>query len=84
MLDDDFRYYRAHQAELAAQYEGKALVIKCQKVIGVYDSELQALKETMRDHELGSFLIQMCSADPDSVVRTFHSRVKLSGAESPT
>ena len=80
MLEDEFRYYIENQAQLSEQYEGKALVIKDQKVIGAYDSKGEALKKTVVDHELGSFLIQACSSDPNSVVNTFHSRVRLPSA----
>ena len=75
MLENEFRYYIENQAQLSAQYEGKALVIKDQQVIGVHDSEGEALTKTVVDHELGSFLI--CSSDPNSVINTFHSRVKI-------
>ncbi len=80
MLEKEFRYYIQNQAKLSAKFEGKVLVIKNQKVIGVYDSKGEALKKTVVDHELGSFLIQACSSDPNSVVNTFHSRVRLPSA----
>ena len=80
MLEDEFRYYIKNQAQLSEQYEGKTLVLKDQKVIGAYDSKGEALKKTVVDHELGSFLIQACSSDPNSVVNTFHSRVRLPSA----
>ena len=80
MLEKEFRYYIQNQAKLSAEFEGKVLVIKNQKVIGVYDSKGEALKKTVVDHELGSFLIQACSSDPNSVVNTFHSRVRLTSA----
>ena len=81
MLENEFSFYLEHQTELATQHEGKVLVIKDQKVIGVYNTEEAALTETEHGHKLGTFLIQKCSADPDSVVQTFRSRVRLSGAE---
>ena len=80
MLEQEFRYYIQNQAKLSAEFDGKVLVIKNQKVIGVYDSKGEALKKTVVDHELGSFLIQACSSDPNSVVNTFHSRVRLPSA----
>ena len=77
MLENEFSYYIENQAQLSKKFEGKVLVIKDQKVIGVYDSEGEALTKTVVDHELGSFLIQTCSSDPNSVINTFHSRVKI-------
>ena len=81
MLESEFRYYLEHQAALAEKHDGKFLVIKDQKVIGTYDDEEEAIKTTSREHELGTFLVQKCSSDPDSVIYTYHSRVRLSGAE---
>ena len=80
MLEKEFRYYVENRVELSKKYEGKVLVIKDQKVIGVYEKEGEALEKTVADHELGTFLIQKCSSDPNSVVNTFHSRVQLSSA----
>ena len=80
MLENEFHYYIENQAQLSEKYEGKVLVIRDQNVIGVYDSEGEALKKTVVDQELGSFLIQTCSPDPNSVVSTFHSRVRLPSA----
>ena len=81
MLESEFEYYLAHQAELAREHEGKFLVIKDQNVIGVYDDEPQAMNNTLQEHELGSFLVQKCSADRDSVVLTYHSRMRPPGAQ---
>ena len=80
MIEKEFRYYVENRTELSAKYEGKVLVIKDQKVIGVYHSESEALKKTVGNHDLGTFLIQACSSDPNSVVNTFHSRVRLPSA----
>ena len=73
-LEREFQYYLDHQAELAEQYEGKILVIKGEQVIGVYDDEDMAIKTTSEEYELGTFLVQECSADPDSTIVTYHSR----------
>ena len=80
MIEKEFRYYLKNQKELSTKYEGKILVIKDEKVIGIYDSKGEALSKTVVGHELGSFLIQACSSDPNSVVSTFHSRVRLPSA----
>ncbi|MYA22593.1 MAG: hypothetical protein F4Z30_07305 [Gemmatimonadetes bacterium] len=77
-LKDEFQYYLDHQAELAAQYEGKVLVIKDHRVIGAYSSEIEAIRQTTKQHALGTFLVQPCSADPESTLQTYHSRVCFS------
>ncbi len=74
-LQKEYDYYLAHKPELLKQYNGKVLVIKGQAVIGVFDSELEALQETSQSHELGTFLIQRCDPAPESHTQTYHSRV---------
>jgi len=81
-LSDEFDYYINNQKELAKAHEGKVLVIKNREIIGVYESKSEALNETVRKHKLGTFLVQACSSDPNSLVQTFHSRVRRLGAES--
>jgi hypothetical protein len=76
-LTREFDYYLAHQQELARQYSGKFLVIKGQTVIGVFDSELEAVQKTSKSHELGTFLVQKCEASDQSHTQTFHSRVSF-------
>ena len=78
MLKDEFEYFLKHQKELADKYNGKFLVIKGQKVIGVYDSELKAVEETSKKEKLGTFLVQKCEPGEASFTQTFHSRVHFS------
>jgi len=78
MLDDlkkDFEYYIEHQEELVRQYNGKFIVIKNRKIIGVYDSELEAVKNTSKKFEIGTFLVQKCAPGKESYTQTYHSRV---------
>ncbi len=49
--------------------------IKNQKVVGVHDSELQAVQETAKEHDMGTFLVQKCEPGQDSYTQVFHSRV---------
>ena len=82
MLQEEFNFYLEHQGALAKKYGDTVIVIKDKTVIGVYNSEEEAIKETTRTHELGSFLVQKCSADPSSVLHTYRSRVRLFGEET--
>jgi hypothetical protein len=74
-LEREFRYYLAHQDELVRQYSGKVLAIKNQQVIGVYDSEAEAVHTTARTHELGTFIVQLCTPGREAYTRTFYSPV---------
>lgn len=74
-LKPEFEWYLAHKDELLGTYKGRFVVIKNQKVIGAFDSEMQAISETRKTHELGTFLIQKVEPGDASTSLTFHSRV---------
>jgi len=76
-LEDDFKYYLEHQDEFVEQYDGRVLVIKNHKVLGDYDSEFEAVEETSKTEELGTFLVQKCEPGEDAYTATFHSRVSF-------
>lgn len=75
VLEKEFKYYLDHQDELVKKYNGKVIVLKDSKVIGTYDSELEAVKETTKKHKLGTFLVQKCEPGTESYTQTYHSRV---------
>ena len=74
-LEKEFEYYIENQDKLVEKYEGKFLVIKNCKIIGIYDSELEAVNQTSKDHAVGTFLIQKCLPWTESYTQVFHSRV---------
>ncbi len=74
-LEKEFDYYIENQDDLVKRYNGKVIVIKGQQVIGAYDSIPDAIKETMKNHELGTFLTQRCEPGTDAYTMKFHSRV---------
>lgn len=75
MLDKEFKYYLKNQDELVKKYGGKFIVLKDKKVIGVYSSHSEAYNETVKNEELGTFLIQHCLPGTNSHSQTFHSQV---------
>jgi hypothetical protein len=80
-LKPEFDYYIAHQEELVREHNGKFVVIKKQQVIGVYDDEATAIRETEKDHPLGTFLVQKVSPGPDAYTQTFYSRAYFPAAK---
>lgn len=74
-LEKEFNYYLENQSDLLKKHEGKFLVIKGTEVIGTYDTELKALEETAKEHEIGTFLIQHCTPGAENYTQTYHSRV---------
>ena len=77
-LESDFKYYIDHQDEMVDQYDGKVIVIKDEVVLGAYDSELAAVTETKKTHDLGTFLVQRVSSGNTDISQTFHARVAFS------
>lgn len=76
-LAKEFQYYIDHQDELVRKYNGKYIVIKGTAVLGAYDNELEAVTQTSKDHELGTFLVQKCAPGSENYTQTFHSRVSF-------
>jgi len=76
-LRKEFEYYLEHQAELVKKHNGKFIVIKECKVIGEYDSPLEAVEEASKRHKLGTFLVQKCEPGSASYTQTYHSRVSV-------
>ncbi len=74
-LEAQFQYYLDHQDELVAKYNGRVIVIKDEEVIGVFDDVVEAVIETSKTHEMGTFLVQKCQPELEMV--TFHSRIRF-------
>jgi len=77
MLKQEFEYFLEHQEEFAKKYNGKFIVIKNRQIIGIYNSEIEAVEESCKTEEMGTFLIQKCEPGDASFTQTFHSRVSL-------
>jgi len=75
MLDKELQYYIENQAELVQNDQGKLLVVKNQAVIGIYNAEIEAYSETVKEYELGTFLIQECQPGDENYTQTFRTRV---------
>jgi hypothetical protein len=60
MLKTETKYYIYNRKELLKKYSNKFVVIKGKKIIGSYDSHEEARRETLKQEELGTFLIEHC------------------------
>lgn len=77
-LQKEFDYYVKNREEFVKDYEGKYLAIKGEQILGVYDAQSEAIKETMQKHELGTFMVHLVKPDEDDDIKaTFHSRVAI-------
>ncbi len=75
MLHEEFAYFISNQDELVRKYKGKYIVIKNQRVIGEYKTELEAYVESQKKHKLGTFLIQHCEAGPSAYTVVLRPRL---------
>ena len=75
MLEKEFEYYVEHQDELVKKFNGKVLVIKDLKVIGVFENEIEAINATSVNNKIGTFLVHRCEPGEQNYTMTFHSRV---------
>lgn len=74
-LEKEFRFFLSHQEELVGKYKGKFIAIAEESVLGAYDSEIEAVRETSKTRPMGTFLVQKCEPGENSYTQTFHSRV---------
>ncbi len=77
MLDKEFNFYNKNQKGFLAKYNNKVLVIKDENIVGIYDDEATAYKESISRYKLGTFLIQRCIPEKETH-QTFHSRATVS------
>ena len=76
MLEKEFEYFKKHHDELYRQYPNKYLVIKEDKVIYTADTFEDALNLAVTGgHQVGEFLVQLCSEGDGAYTQIFHSRV---------
>jgi len=61
-------FYEANKSELRAKYVGKRVVIASNKVLGVYDSDREAILETTKTMPRGSFMVKYIPENPQKEV----------------
>lgn len=65
-----FHYYLAHQDEFVRLYNGRVIALKDGRVLGDYADEGEAIRETKKTEESGTFIVQRVSpGDKDYTVR---------------
>jgi hypothetical protein len=63
-LENEQAFYKAHRDELRTKYAGKRIVIANDRVLGVYNTDREALKETVKTLPRGSFMVKYIPMDP--------------------
>ena len=67
-LEKEQAFYEANRTELRSKYAGKRVVIASNKVLGVYDSDREAMQETAKTLPRGSFMVKYIPLDPKKEV----------------
>ena len=68
MLEKEFQYFQEHKEELKEKFIDKVVVIVNEKVVGSYDTLGEALRESAKKYELGTFLIQKIFRNDDEYI----------------
>ena len=74
MLEEEIRYYEDHQKELLAKSPGKFVLIKGDKLLGVFDTQEEALAAGGRLFGLESFLVRRVEKETALVWLDSYSR----------
>jgi len=77
MLEKEFEYYLGNQDKLVKKYNGRFIVIVDENVVGDYESMEQAYFRSQEKYQLGTFLIQKCSAGDKDYTATIHGGVRF-------
>jgi len=64
MFEAENQFYEENREALREKYLGKRVVIVKDKILGVYDSDSEAIAETTKTLELGTFCIKHVPVDP--------------------
>jgi hypothetical protein len=76
MLEKEYNYFNDNLKEFIKKYKGQFIVLKDDDILGVYDSMPVAISETIKNHELGTFLVQECIPAKQNI-QHFHTRVAI-------
>lgn len=66
MRSSDFHWFVENYDELFKQYGVKFLVVQCKKIIGAYDDVWEAINNTLKTQEYGTFSVQKCDGTPEA------------------
>ena len=75
MLNTEFKYFLDHQSELVKKYNNRVLVIIGEKVVDDYADYDQAVFQSLKKYDPGSFLLQECTEGEEAYTDTFYSPV---------
>lgn len=60
---EDFQYFIENYDEFFKQFGHKFVVIRNKDILGIYDSEVDAINATSDIYPIGSFIVQECNGN---------------------
>ena len=75
LQDRDFEWFLNNYNDLYKKYGESFLAIKNNKVLGCYGSYQEAVFETEKTEELGSFIVQHCNGDESGYMNYISSMI---------
>ena len=64
MFEAENKFYQENRDALREKYLGKRVVIVKDQILGIYDSDSEAIAETSKTMELGTYCIKYIPIDP--------------------
>lgn len=74
MFEKELQYFVNNQEKFVKKHQNKFLVIMDNKIIGVYNTPLEAYLETKKSYEPGTFMIQRCVPGPQAYTITISTQ----------
>lgn len=75
MLEKEYRFFQENLENLVLRYENKFIIIKDSSIEGVFDSYNEALAFALKKFKIGSFLIQECIKENESIAHFLNSNL---------
>jgi hypothetical protein len=74
MLEKEQNYYTEHRDKLREKYLGKRIVIEGDQILGVYESDMEAIDAMVAaGRKLGTFMVKYIPVDPEEEIMRIYS-----------
>jgi hypothetical protein len=74
IVHSEFEFYRAHQDEFVAKYNGKVIALHNHEVVGAFQSYEEAYDEIVPKYAMGTFILQLCTPGAEAYTVRAHTR----------
>lgn len=65
-MSEDFVWFVEHYDELKNKYGNSYIVIKNKEILGIYETYADGVNNTLKNEELGTFIVQECNLEYES------------------